>query len=133
MNPEINNHFQNEGYYKFSIPNFDNNFFRSEITKIKKTYDSNTQVIEIQDIINAPLWKIQFNPYILEVCNAIQPPYHVYIDFCTAVSSKTQPEPKIMHPRKGHKIDIDKNIFIIYLKPIKVYLLRSTRNEELRV
>ena len=29
---------------------------------------------------------------------AIQPVYHVYIDFATLVSSKTQPEPKLMHP-----------------------------------
>lgn len=81
MNPEINNHFRNEGYYKFSIPNFDNSFFRSEITKIKKTYSRNTQIIEIQDIINTPLWTIQFNPYILEVCNAIFPNFGFINDF----------------------------------------------------
>ena len=31
------------------------------------------------------------------MCESISGPYYVYIDFCTAVVSKTQPEMKLMH------------------------------------
>ena len=29
---------------------------------------------------------------------AIQPPYQIFVDFCTLVTSKTQPDVKTMHP-----------------------------------
>ena len=32
------------------------------------------------------------------VCKSIQPPYTIHIDFCCLVTSKSQPEPKLMHP-----------------------------------
>ena len=41
---------------------------------------------------------------------SIQPSYHIFIDFCTVVTSKTQPEPKLMHPSVATALNKKKRI-----------------------
>ena len=43
-------------------------------------------------------FKMKIWHYYLDVCESIQPPYQVFVDFTTAVTSKTQPQAKLMHP-----------------------------------